>query len=96
MPQFLILAEDFKDGEALDRRLAVREQHLERARNEQAKGILKVGGATISDAGKMHGSMLVVELENQDAVKQWIAEDPYVTGRVWDEIRIEPFKIAII
>ncbi len=96
MPQFLILAADFKDGEALDRRLAVREQHLERARKEHANGVLKVGGASLSDAGKMHGSMLVVELENEEAVKQWIAEDPYIIGRVWDNVRIEPFKIAII
>ncbi len=96
MPQYLILAEDFKDAEALDRRMSIREKHLERARAEQAKGVLKVGGAKFSETGTMFGSMLVVELENEDAVKQWIAEDPYVTGRVWEETQIIPFRIAII
>jgi hypothetical protein len=38
--------------------------------------------------------MLVVQLENEEAVKQWISEDPYVTGRVWDKIEILPFRVA--
>jgi len=36
MPQFLILADDYKDPDALSRRLFVREKHLERMRIEKA------------------------------------------------------------
>ena len=42
----------------------------------------------------MYGSMLVVQLENEDAVKRWINEDPYITGKVWEHVEILPFKIA--
>lgn len=94
MPQFLILADDYKDPDALSRRLSVRENHLQRMREERAKGNFIVGGAKLDEQGNMHGSMLVVQLENEDAVKKWIDEDPYVTGKVWENIEILPFRIA--
>ena len=94
MPQFLILANDYKDADALNRRMAVREEHLKRMRIEKAEGKFIVGGAKLNEQGKMYGSMLVVQLENEAAVKQWVNEDPYVTGRVWEQIDILPFRIA--
>jgi hypothetical protein len=36
----------------------------------------------------------VVQLENGEAVRQWINEDLYLTGRVWDKIEILPFKVV--
>ena len=94
MPQFLILADDYKDPDALSRRLSVREDHLHRMRREKAKGTFIIGGAKLNEHGNMQGSMLVVELENEDAVKQWTEEDPYVAGKVWEKIEILPFRIA--
>ena len=94
MPQFLILANDYKDAEALQRRLSVREQHLQRVREEKLKGKFVIGGAKLDEAGQMKGSMLVVDLENEAAVREWINQDPYITGRVWDEIDIIPFRVA--
>jgi uncharacterized protein YciI len=94
MPQFLILADDYKDPDALSRRLSVREAHLQRMREERTKGNFVVGGAKLNEQGNMHGSMLVVQLEDEDAVKKWIDEDPYVTGKVWEKIEILPFRVA--
>jgi uncharacterized protein YciI len=94
MPQFLILADDYKDPDALSRRLSVRETHLQRMREERVKGNFIIGGAKLNDQGNMHGSMLVVQLENEDEVKKWVEEDPYVTGKVWEKIEILPFRIA--
>jgi uncharacterized protein YciI len=94
MPQFLILADDYKDPDALSRRLSVRETHLQRMREERVKGNFIVGGAKLNEHGNMHGSMLVVQLENEDAVKKWVEEDPYVTGKVWEKIEILPFRVA--
>jgi uncharacterized protein YciI len=42
----------------------------------------------------MHGSMLIVQLENEEAVRQLVKDDPYVTGKVWEHIGIFPFRIA--
>lgn len=94
MPQFLILANDYKDAEALNRRLSVRQSHLQRMREEKLKGNFILGGAKLDEAGQMHGSMLLVNLENEAAVRQWVDEDPYVKGKVWEEIDVLPFRIA--
>jgi len=94
MPQFLILAEDYRDADALTRRLSVRENHLKRMRVEKAGGRFVIGGARLNDQGNMHGSMLVVQLENKEAVEHWVQQDPYVTGKVWEHIEIFPFRLA--
>ncbi|WP_153799611.1 YciI family protein [Foetidibacter luteolus] len=94
MPQFLILANDYTDGEALNRRLAVRGEHLERLRREKAKGTFIVGGAKLNAEGKMHGSMIVLQLDDEAAVQEWISQEPYITGKVWEHVEILPFRVA--
>ncbi len=93
MPQFLILADDYKDAEALNRRLSVRKDHLKRMRAEKAENRFIIGGAKLNEK-KMVGSMIVVNLDNEEAVKKWVNEDPYITGKVWEHVQIVPFKIA--
>lgn len=94
MPQFLVLADDYKDANALSRRLHVRETHLARMRVEKAAGKFIVGGAKLDDEKRMVGSMLVVDLPNIAEVETWLNEDVYVTEKVWEKIEILPFKIA--
>jgi hypothetical protein len=40
MQQFLLLTDDYKDPNALSRRLSVREEHLKRVRREKPKADL--------------------------------------------------------
>ncbi|MGN6616243.1 MAG: YciI family protein [Ilyomonas sp.] len=94
MPQFLVLADDYKDANALSRRLNVRETHLARMRVEKSAGRFIVGGAKLDDEKRMVGSMLVVDLLNIAEVETWLNEDVYVTEKVWEKIEIIPFKIA--
>lgn len=94
MPQFIIIAQDFKDSEALNRRLTVRPIHLERMKVEKAKGVFIMGGAKLNENGNMFGSMLIVDLPDKEAVQAWVAADPYITGNVWETVEITPFKIA--
>ncbi len=93
MPQFMIIADDYKDTEALERRMEARDGHLQRMRFEKLRGTFIIGGAKIKD-GKMVGSMLLVELEDEAAVQLWLKDDPYVVGKVWEHIEITPFRIA--
>jgi uncharacterized protein YciI len=94
MPQFIIIAQDYKDNEALNRRLAARPAHLERMKEEKAKGVFIIGGAKLNEAGNMFGSMLIVDLPNKEEVKEWVAIDPYITNNVWETVEITPFRIA--
>ena len=95
--QFLITAFDGKDSEALDRRMAARPDHIEYAKVGAAEGKVIIGGAILDDDGKMIGSMLVVDYPSKEAVeKEYIANDPYFLGKVWQEIEIRPYRVAEI
>jgi uncharacterized protein YciI len=96
MPQYLILADDYKDAYAIDRRLAVREAHLARMSVEKAKGNFVTGGAKLDDEGKMIGSMLVINAATEDDARQWVQADPYITGKVWEKVEFLPFKVATV
>ncbi len=93
--QFLIIAHDGTDDGALDRRMAVREAHLERARERAAAGMTLMGGAILDDDGKMVGSASVVEVESRAELDAWLETDPYVTGDVWRNITVTPFRRAV-
>lgn len=93
--QFLIIAHDGNDDGALDRRMAVREAHLEGARKRSASGMTILGGAMLDDDGKMIGSASVVEVESRAELDAWLEADPYVTGDVWRNITVTPFRRAV-
>jgi uncharacterized protein YciI len=92
--QFLIIAYDDTDEGALDRRMEAREAHLAVARKMAAAGTMIVGGAILNDAGRMIGSSCIVDLPDRDAVDDWLAKDPYVTGHVWQKVEVRPFRLA--
>ncbi len=92
--QFLVIAKDGTDEEALDRRMKVREAHLEGVRKMRTQGAFIEGGAILDDEGKMVGSCMIVEFASSEALDVWLRDDPYVTGGVWQEIDVRPFKVA--
>lgn len=92
---YLIIAFDGKDPEAPVRRARVREAHLQRARELKAQGQLLFGGPILDEAGNMVGSALVVDFPSRAELDAWLEADPYVTGGVWQEITIYPFRITV-
>jgi uncharacterized protein YciI len=94
MPQFIIQATDHTDDNALNRRMSVREAHLIRMREEKSKAVFILGGALLNDDNKMIGSVIIVCLPDEQSVRNWVAQDVYVTGKVWDKVSITPFRVA--
>ena len=92
--QWLIIARDGKDEEAPGRRLAARPAHLENAARLQAEGHLLIGGALIDDQGNMIGSAAVAQFATRAELDQWLRTDPYVTGGVWRDIEVLPYRVA--
>lgn len=92
--QYLIIARDGSDAEAPSRRQAARPQHLENAARLQAEGKLLIGGALLDDAGNMIGSAAVAQFEDRAELDAWLKTDPYVTGDVWREIEVIPYRVA--
>jgi uncharacterized protein YciI len=94
--QFLLVAFDGNDPEALERRMKVRPAHLENVAALKRSGQFMFGGAILDDGGKMTGSMIVYEFPNRQALDEYLKTEPYITGDVWRQIDIRPFRLAHI
>ena len=93
--QFLVVARDGTDEGAVERRMAVRPTHLDAIAPLVEDGNVLVGGAILNEADEMIGSMLLVDFPDRGAVDAWLEADPYVTGGVWHEIEVSPFRAAV-
>ena len=89
---FLVIATDFRDPESGSRRQQHRPAHLEGVRRMKAAGTFIEGGAMLDDEGRMVGSMVLVEFPSRTEVDAWLADDPYVRGRVWEHVTVQPFR----
>src|SRR3990167_6335170 len=86
--QFVVIGLDGTDEKALDRRMAVRADHLAMGDKLVESGNLWYGAALLSDNGKMKGSLYVVDFLSEKELQAWLAIEPYVVGNVWQNITI--------
>ena len=93
---FLLTAYDGTDDQALERRMKVREAHLEKLKVLRRKGEFKFGGAILDEEGNMIGSAIVYEFPDRKALDRALQDEPYYTGGVWKQIEIKPFRLANI
>ena len=92
--QFIFIAHDGTDEQALQRRLAVREAHLALSDSMAASGHQLYGVALLNDAGKMIGSVMVCEFASREELDAWLEREPYVTGDVWKQIEVMPCRVG--
>lgn len=90
--QFLVTAMDHTDAQALERRLEHRETHLANVKKMINDGSFLSGGAILNNEGKMIGSTLHLEFESRSALDTHLQNDPYVAGKVWDQIEVHEMK----
>ncbi|HLZ66172.1 MAG TPA: YciI family protein [Aliidongia sp.] len=93
--QFLVIARDGADEGAQGRRMAARPAHFERLPAMLEAGEVLMGGAMLDDAGRMIGSSLLVDFPDRAALDRWLEREPYVTGDVWLDIEVVPFRLAV-
>ena len=94
MKQYLIIAQDGKDDEALNRRKEIRALHLAGAKKLKDNGNFVIGGAMLDDDGNMRGSIMIVQFDTPDEFQKWYDNEPYITNGVWKEIEVTPFRVA--
>ena len=94
MKQYVIIAHDGEDEEALERRKNVRPNHLAGARRLKENNNFVIGGAMLDADGNMRGSIMIVQFETPRDFQNWYDNEPYITGRVWKEIEVKPFRVA--
>ncbi len=91
--QFIVTGRDGTDANALSRRMAAREAHMARCKAAHEAGNLLYAVAMLNDAGNMCGSILVVDFPDRAALDAWLAEEPYVTGNVWESVDVREGKV---
>lgn len=94
MNQYLITAYDYTDEGALKRRMDVRPHHLDGARELKANGNYVLGGAMLSEDGKMMGSIMILQFEDEEQLEAWKQSEIYITQKIWESFDIKPFKVA--
>lgn len=90
--QFVIKAYDGKN--TLERRMAVRQQHLENL--SKFPGKLLCSGGLLDDEGNMKGSLLVVEAESRAQIDEYLKAEPYISAQVWEKVEVERMNVVFL
>ena len=97
MPLFVISCTDHEG--TLEKRLAVRPQHLARLEQLDAEGRLIVAGAMPKDrndlAAGFYGSTMILDFESGEALDAWLEEEPFLKEGIYAHIDVKPFNKAL-
>lgn len=91
--QFLVKGLDWKDSEAMNRRLAVRENHIALWDKLLESGNMWYWAALIDDEWKMKWSTFIMDFPSEKELQDWLDIEPYVTWWVWKEIEIHKASV---
>ena len=92
---YFVTAHDHTDEDAPTRRKRVRQAHLDALGPLVDSGRMQVAGVYLDDDGVMRGSMMLIEADDEAAVRALLEQDIYFQERVWDRFEIRPFKRAV-
>lgn len=76
----------------LEERTKYRKEHLERAKQSQNDGHLVMGGALEEPADK---AILIFKGENEDAVKEFAENDPYVKNGLVKKWYVRKWNVVV-
>lgn len=86
--QFVVIGKDGADKKATERRMSVRQAHLELGDRMEQSGNRWYGAALLDDDGNMIGSMAVMDFPSRKELQDWLDSEPYATGGVWKSIEV--------
>ncbi|WP_448762168.1 YciI family protein [Acinetobacter tandoii] len=96
MPLFVVTCTD-QDG-TVEKRLAVRPQHLARLEQLDTEGRLIVAGAMPKDPSNpqagFYGSTIIVDFDSREALDTWLQDEPFLKEGVYAQIEVKPFNKA--
>lgn len=93
---YAIISEDIENS--LEKRLAARPAHLERAQKLMDEGRLILAGPhpaiDSEDPGTngFTGSLIVAEFDSLESAQAWADKDPYVKAGVYKKVTVKPYK----
>ena len=97
MPLFVITCTDHEG--TLEKRLAVRPQHLARLEALAEQGRVIVAGAIPKDRDNLqagfYGSTLILDFDSREALDVWLADEPFLKEGIYAQIDVKPFNKAL-
>ena len=96
MPLFVVSCTD-QEG-TVEKRLAIRPQHLARLQKLNDEGRLIVAGAMPKEPGNpqagFYGSTMIVDFNSREALDAWLQDEPFLKEGVYAHIDVKPFNKA--
>ena len=77
---------------ALQTRLDNRDAHLAYIRET---GVVAQAGPLLDEAGGMIGSLLILDVADMQAARDWAAQDPYALAGLFESVELIPWKRVI-
>lgn len=93
---YAFISQDVENS--LEKRLSVRDKHIERLQELKKQGRLLIAGPhpaiDSNDPGTagFTGSLIVAEFPSLEEAQTWADADPYVSAGVYEKITVKPFK----
>lgn len=93
---YAIIGQDIANS--LQKRLSVREEHLQRLRQLQDEGRLLLAGPfpaiDSDDPGEsgFTGSLIVAEFDSLEDATAWARQDPYSLHGIFETVTVKPYK----
>lgn len=87
---FALIAHD-KPG-ALEIRKANRDAHLAYM---QSTGVVDQAGPLLDDGERMIGSLVILDVDDMAAAREWAKNDPYAKAGLFENMRVIPWKRVI-
>jgi uncharacterized protein YciI len=60
-----------------------------------ATGVVEMAGPFLSETAEMCGSLLVLQVDDLQAAKDWAAADPYAKAGLFDRVEIREWKKVV-
>ena len=96
MPLFVVSCTD-QEG-TVEKRLAIRPQHLARLQKLNDEGRLIVAGAMPKDPSNpqagFYGSTIIVDFDSREDLDTWLEDEPFLKEGVDAQIDVKPFNKA--
>ncbi|KAN0139638.1 hypothetical protein V8E53_002300 [Lactarius tabidus] len=96
---YVVWAPNDTKPEVLERRTALWGDHMNNMMRLVKEGAIKAGGPLFdSVSGDPSGGLIVFEAESLEAVREMIQNDPFWTGNVWtqDRVEIKTIQLTIV
>ena len=90
--QYAIIAHDGKG--MLEKRLVVRQRHLENI--ARIKGKVICAGGILDEEGKMAGSVMILDFDSKELLDEYLKSEPYIQEHVWETVEVERMNVVII